>query len=33
MKVKEAFLDLGRFQLNNVANTRFWEDKWLGNFT
>jgi hypothetical protein len=33
MKVKDTFLDLRRFQLNNGANIRFWEDKWLENFT
>lgn len=32
-KVKDKFLDLGKFCLNNGMNTRFWEDKWLGNFT
>ena len=33
MKVKDKFLNLGSFQLNNGENIRFWEDKWLGNFT
>jgi hypothetical protein len=33
MNVKEPFLDLGHFQLNNGGNIHFWEDRWLGNFT
>ena len=33
MKVKDKFLNLGSFQLNNGENFMFWEDKWLGNFT
>jgi hypothetical protein len=33
LKVNDTFLDLGHFQLNNGANIRFWEVKWLGNFT
>jgi len=33
MKVKDKFLNLASFQLNNGENIRFWEDKWLGNFT
>jgi hypothetical protein len=33
MKVKKSFLNLGRLQLGNGHNVRFWEDKWLGNFT
>ena len=33
MKVKDKFLNLGSFQLNNGENIRFWEDKWLGKFT
>jgi hypothetical protein len=31
--VKEHFLNLGHFQLNNSGNIHFWEDRWLGNFT
>jgi hypothetical protein len=33
LKVNDTFLDLGHFQLNNGANIRFWEGKWLKNFT
>jgi hypothetical protein len=33
MKVKEPFLDLGRFQLGNGQTVRFWEDRCLGNST
>jgi hypothetical protein len=33
MKVKEYFLSLGHFTLNNEENIIFWEDKWLGNTT
>jgi hypothetical protein len=33
MNVKESFLSLGHFQLNNGENIWFWEDKWLGNLT
>jgi hypothetical protein len=33
MKVKESFLSLGHLRLNNGENIRFWEDKWLRNFT
>lgn len=33
MKVKDKFLNLGSFQLNNGENIRFWKYKWLGNFT
>jgi hypothetical protein len=33
MKVKESFLSLGHFTLNNGDNIRFWEDKWLGTTT
>jgi hypothetical protein len=32
MKVKERFLDMGSFQVNKGDITRFWEDKWLGDF-
>jgi hypothetical protein len=31
MKVKDQFLSLGSFKVNNGAQTRFWEDVWLGN--
>jgi hypothetical protein len=27
LKVKDTFLNLGRFQLNNGHNIKFWEDK------
>lgn len=33
MKVKDLFLANGMFKVNNGHATRFWEDKWLGNFT
>jgi hypothetical protein len=34
MKVKESFLSLGHFTINNGENIRFWEDnKRLGNTT
>jgi hypothetical protein len=33
MKVKEYFLSLGHFTLNNEENIIFWEDKWLRNTT
>jgi hypothetical protein len=33
IKVKESFLSLGHIKLNNDENIRFWEDRWLGNFT
>ena len=33
MKVKDQFIDLSTFQVHNGLQTRFWEDKWLGNFT
>jgi hypothetical protein len=33
MKVKDCFLNLGQLQLNNGSNIRFWEDRWLGNYT
>jgi hypothetical protein len=33
MKVKESFLNLGLFQLCNGKNVRFWEDKWVKNFS
>jgi hypothetical protein len=33
MNVKESFLSLGHFHLNNGENIRFWEDRWLGNHT
>ena len=32
-KIKERFLSLVTFVINNGEHTRFWEDKWLGNFT
>jgi len=33
MKVKDQFLNFGVFHVNNGQSVRFWEDKWLGNFT
>jgi hypothetical protein len=33
LKIKDTFLNLGGFQLNNGHNIRLWEDKWMGNFT
>jgi hypothetical protein len=33
MKVKDCFLGIGRFQLNNGCNIQFWEDKWLEDYT
>jgi hypothetical protein len=32
MKVKDSFLSLGRFKLNNGVHIQFWEDKWPGIF-
>jgi hypothetical protein len=31
MKIKEHFLGFGTFYLNIGENTRFSEDKWIGN--
>jgi hypothetical protein len=31
IKVKSKFLCYGSFQLNNGAQIRFWEDRWIGN--
>ena len=33
MKAKDRFLDLSVFNIHNGSQTRFWEAKWLGNFT
>jgi hypothetical protein len=33
MKVKDSFLSLDQFKLNNRVHIRFWEDKWLENFS
>jgi hypothetical protein len=33
MKVNNSFLNLDQFHLGNGHNVRFWEDKWLENFT
>lgn len=33
MKIKELFLSHGRFVTNRGINVRFWEDKWLGDFS
>jgi hypothetical protein len=32
VKVKDEFLNLGHFCLNNGCNISFWGDKWLGNY-
>ena len=31
MNVKESFLNLGHFKVNDGTQIRFWEDIWLGN--
>ena len=31
MKVKNTFLNMGTWIVNNGEQTRFWEDKWIGN--
>jgi hypothetical protein len=33
MKAKDAFLLYESFHLNNGKQIRFWEDKWLGNYS
>lgn len=33
MKVKNTFLNLGSWTVNNGEQVRFWEDKWLGNYS
>jgi hypothetical protein len=33
VRVKDSFLSLGHFKLNNGENNRFWKDNWLGNVT
>jgi hypothetical protein len=33
MKVKDIFFANGIFRVNNGQDTRFWEDKWLGDFS
>jgi hypothetical protein len=33
MNAKSSFLRYGSFHLNNRKQIRFWEDKWLGNFS
>ena len=33
MNVKDRVLGWGTFQVRNGKDIRFWEDKWLGNFT
>jgi len=30
MNVKESFLNLGHFKVNDGTQIRFWEDIWLG---
>jgi len=31
MNVKDTFLELGRFDIKDGSQTRFWLDTWLGN--
>jgi len=31
MNVKDSFMGFGSFQVKDGTQTRFWEDKWLGN--
>ena len=31
MNVKDTFLELGRFNIKDGSQTRFWLDTWLGN--
>lgn len=31
MKANNTFLNMGSWIVNNGQQTRFWEDKWLGN--
>lgn len=33
LKVKDLFLYFGTFKVNSGRNTRFWEDKWMGDYT
>jgi hypothetical protein len=33
MKAKATFLTHGSFHLNNGKQIRFWEDRWLGNYS
>jgi hypothetical protein len=33
MKAKDHFLESSTFNIHNGEQIRFWEDKWLGNFT
>ena len=33
MKVKNTFLNMGSWIVNNEEQTRFWKDKWIGNVT
>jgi hypothetical protein len=33
MSVKDDFLNMGRFQLQDGKEIRFWEDTWLGDTT
>jgi hypothetical protein len=33
IRVKNPFVSLGHFKLNNGENIIFWKDKWLGNAT
>ena len=32
MKAEDPFFDLSIFNNHNGSQTKFWEDKWLGNF-
>ena len=31
MSVKDQFINLGWFRLNNGTQIRFWKDKWMGH--
>jgi hypothetical protein len=33
VEVKDEFLNLGHFHLSNWFNIRFWEEKWMGNYS
>ncbi|WVZ62710.1 hypothetical protein U9M48_012421 [Paspalum notatum var. saurae] len=33
MKVKDIFLEMGKFKLNDGSQIRFWQDRWMGNRT
>jgi hypothetical protein len=33
MNIKDLFLSMGKFKLQDGKQIRFWEDKWLGDNT